>query len=101
MSTPARENAKGRSRKETLARLAAQLDEALAGVDIASVEVGDVERQGRRLTIPVTVEAAADAPDEDTETAAEKSWSEEDPEGFEEAVEYLLEKNRELYQRLS
>jgi arginyl-tRNA synthetase len=110
MSTPARgENeATDEHRREVLARLtqqlAQQLDEALAGVEIARAEVGEAERKGGRVIVPVAVEVAEDADAEAGEASnadSEKSWSEEDPESFEEAVEYVLEKNRELYERLS
>jgi arginyl-tRNA synthetase len=108
MSTPAREEneATDEHRREVLARLtqqlAQQLDEALAGVEIARAEVGETERKGGRVIVPVAVEVAEDAEAGEASNAdSEKSWSEEDPEGFEEAVEYVLEKNRELYERLS
>jgi tellurite resistance protein len=97
MSTPA--NATDEQRRTVLARLTDELDEALAGVEIKSAEVGDAVRQGRRLVVPVAVEVAE--ADEEADAAEEKNWSEEDPEGFEEAIEYLLEKNRELLQRLA
>ena len=104
MSTPAREEnaATDEHRREVLARLTQQLDEALAGVEVARAEVGEAERKGGRVIVPVAVEVAEDAEAGEASNAdSEKSWSEEDPEGFEEAVEYLLDKNRELLHRLA
>ena len=106
MSTPTREEnaATDEQRREVLARLTQQLDETLAGVEVARAEVGEAERKRGRVIVPVAVEVAEDADAEAGEASnadSEKSWSEEDPEGFEEAVGYVLEKNRELYERLS
>jgi hypothetical protein len=103
MSTPADEPtlADDATRREILARLTDELDEALAGVEIARAEVGKARRREGRLIVPVAVEPEAASDARDGAGRREKSGSEEDPEGFEEALEYVLDKNRKLYQRLS
>ena len=101
MSTPAdaTRHADDGARRKALDRLAEQLDDALPDAPITRTEVGEARREGRRVVVPVAVEVAED--DEEAGNAEQKSWSEEDPEGFEEAVEYLLDKNRELLHRLA